>query len=246
VLYPEQTDLKLINSQEEKIELLRKAGLQNLIIVPFSIEFSKTSSHDFISKILVGQLQAKVVVVGHNHHFGHNRQGDYEYLHQLASELGFSVEEIPLQDTENETVSSTKIRKALFEGNIQRANAYLDHQYIISGNLKQNSHKLVSEEIPFYTIEITEEEKLVPPPGVYATNLFFEGKWFKSVTFVIGSNTPNQQVASHLIYDRINLHEKKGTLYFYKKVMNLPLSGNGSIDPDYFEEAKERVKDLIY
>ncbi len=246
VLYPEQTDLKLINSQEEKIELLRKAGLQNLIIVPFSIEFSKTSSHDFVSNILVGQLGAKVVVVGHNHHFGHNRQGDYEYLHHLANELDFKVEEIPLQDIENETVSSTKIRKALLEGNIQRANAYLDHQYIISGRLQQSKESPVSQNIPFFIIEITEEEKLVPPPGVYASNLFLEGKWLKSVTFVFDSNTKNQKVASHLIYDKMDPDGQKGTLYLYKKVMDLTLSGNGSLGLEYFEDAKERVEDLIY
>lgn len=246
VLYPEQTDLKLINSQEEKIELLRKAGLQNLIIVPFSIEFSKTSSREFVSDILVGQLGAKVVVVGHNHHFGHNRMGDYEYLHNLAADLGFTVEEIPLLDIENETVSSTKIRKALFEGNIQRANAYLDHQYIITGRIEQGGESLVSQNVPFFTIEITEEEKLVPPPGVYASNLFMEDKWLKSITFVFDSNTPNQKVASHLIYDRINPGGQQGILYFYKKVMDLPLSGNSSIAPDYFNEAKERVEDLIY
>jgi len=246
VLYPEQTDLKLINSQEEKIELLRKAGLQNLIIVPFSIEFSKTSSHDFVGNILVGQLGAKVVVVGHNHHFGHNRQGDYEYLHNLASELGFKVEEIPLQDIENETVSSTKIRKALLEGNIQRANAYLDHQYIISGRLQQSNESPVTQNVPFFIVEITEEEKLVPPPGVYASNLFLEGKWLKSITFVFDSNTKSQKVASHLIYDRIDPEGQKGTLYLYKKVMDLPLLGNGSLGLEYFEEAKERVEDLIY
>ncbi|MBW6498554.1 MAG: adenylyltransferase/cytidyltransferase family protein [Bacteroidales bacterium] len=246
VLYPEQTDLKLINSQEEKIELLRKAGLQNLIIVPFSIGFSKTSSHEFVSEILVGQLGAKVVVVGHNHHFGHNRQGDYEYLHNLAADLGFSVEEIPLLDIENETVSSTKIRKALFEGNIQRANAYLDHQYIIKGRLQPSNEILVSKDVPFFTIEITEEEKLVPPPGIYASNLFMEDKWHKSVTFVFDSNTKSQKVASHLIYDTINTMDQKGILYFYKKVMDIPLSVNGGIAPHYFEEAKERVEDLIY
>jgi riboflavin kinase / FMN adenylyltransferase len=246
VLYPEQTDLKLINSQEEKIELLRKAGLQNLIIIPFSLEFSKTTSHDFVSHILVGQLNAKVVVVGHNHHFGHNRQGDYEYLHTLAEDLGFTVEEIPLQDIENETVSSTKIRKALLGGNIQRANAYLDHQYIITGTLNQSQESLVPGNSMFFLINITEEEKLVPPSGIYASNLFLDEKWLKAITLVFEGKPGNQNVAFHLIYDKEHLEGKKGTLYFYKKVMDISLSDNGGISLADFEEAKEMVEDLIY
>lgn len=246
VLYPEQTDLKLINSQDEKIELLRKAGLQNLIIIPFTIEFSRTSSHDFVTEILIKQLSASVVIVGHNHHFGHNRQGDYDYLHRLAEELNFGVEEIPLQDIENETVSSTKIRKALKEGNIQRANAYLDHQYIITGKIR-NSYQGDAMAAPkAFLIEIREKEKLVPPQGVYASNLFVAGKILKTVTFILENPGDSPLVLSHLLYDSLSPEMEKGTLYFYKKVMDLPDSGNGSITREFLEEAKEKVGDLIY
>ncbi|MEE4177274.1 MAG: adenylyltransferase/cytidyltransferase family protein [Bacteroides sp.] len=246
VLYPEQTDLKLINSQEEKIELLRKSGLQNLIIIPFTLEFSKTSSHDFVSEILIKQLHAKVVVIGHNHHFGHNRQGDFDYLHRLAEELKFGVEEIPLQDIENETVSSTKIRKALFEGNIQRANAYLDHQYIITGNLL-GTHGVVS--LPAgkaFQMEIQEKEKLVPPQGIYASNLFLENKVLKCATFILGDGQTPPLVISLLLFDALGQDDQKGTLYFYKKVMNIPASVDGGISKEVLAEALERVEDLIY
>jgi len=246
VLYPEQTDLKLINSQEEKIELLRKAGLQNLVIVRFTIDFSKTTSHDFITHILIGQLKAKVVVVGHNHHFGHNRLGDYAYLHQLAEKMNFSVEEIPLQDIENETVSSTKIRKALFTGNIQRANAYLDHQYIITGNLQKEQEFTALPGVQFFSIEISEEEKLVPPSAIYASNLFVGGKYFKSLTLIFNESENCCKVVSHLVYLKLNPSWTKGTLYFYKKVMDLSLAGNGGLSPADFEDAREMVEDLIY
>jgi riboflavin kinase / FMN adenylyltransferase len=99
--------------------------------------FPKPPLIDFIRKILVGKLNSRRVIVGFNHHFGHNREGDYEYLHELGKYYNFEVEEIPEQDIDNETVSSTKIRKALIEGNIQRANAYLDHHYIISGIIRK-------------------------------------------------------------------------------------------------------------
>ncbi|HSV87082.1 MAG TPA: FAD synthetase family protein [Bacteroidales bacterium] len=247
VLYPDQTDLKLIHSQEEKIQLLGKTGLQNLIILPFSAEFSKTSSYDFVSKILVEKLQVKVVVVGMNHHFGHNRQGDFTYLYNLGSTLGFRVEEISLRDIENEIVSSTKIRKALAEGNIQRANAYLDHQYIIRGYLHQNFKQELLPQISFLSIEIEEEEKLIPPPAFYATSLVCEKMVNKSVTLVATSDGKEKpEVLTHIISGEHNLFSNKGTILFYKKLMDLTCPLDSVIDLRQFEQAKEMAEELLY
>ncbi len=246
VLYPEQKDLRLINSQEEKIELLQKAGLNNLIIIPFSHEFSKTSSHDFITNILVGELHAEVIVVGHNHHFGHNRMGDYSYLDTLSQQYGFKVEEIPLLDIENETVSSTKIRKALFEGNIQRANAYLDHQYIIHGRMSDMHVLNTQYNISVFTMFISEEEKLIPPTGIYATNLKINDQWCKSMTMISKKEDDKVQIINHLLYDNLHTDQLTGTLYFYKKVSDTDVledPGNPEVD---LKEAKEMVEDLIY
>ena len=115
VLYPDTAGkgLYFINSQREKIELLREAGLDNLIIVNFTLEFSQITSVDFVRNILLNKIHARKIVIGFNHHFGHNREGDYEALRQLGMEYGFEVEEIPEQDIQNETVSSTKIRQAI-------------------------------------------------------------------------------------------------------------------------------------
>ena len=123
VLYPETAgkDLKLINSQEEKLKLLEKTGLDNVIIVEFTKEFSRVTSEQFVRDILHGILGAKVVVVGFNHHFGFNKEGDYRQLWEWQGKYNFEAEEIPEQEVQNETVSSTKIRKAISEGYIQRA-----------------------------------------------------------------------------------------------------------------------------
>ena len=246
VLYPDQQSLKMINSQEEKIDLLRKAGLKNLIIIPFSLEFSKTTSRDFVVNMLVGHLEARVIVVGHNHHFGYARKGDYTYLHRLSRDVGFGVEEIPLQMIENETVSSTKIRKALQEGYIQRANAYLDHQYIIKGKLYDGPVYSGISSQPMTGIEITADEKLIPPPGIYATNLFLEGEWLKTMTYIsyVGDGQP--RVESMFIYDDVRVTNKSGTLYFYKRVMEGDPAGNGSMDQNMMSQAREMVEDLIY
>jgi riboflavin kinase / FMN adenylyltransferase len=246
VLYPDQKDLRLINSQEEKIELLRKAGLDNLIIIPFSIEFSKTTSHEFVADMLIGHLNAKVIVVGHNHHFGHARQGDYSYLDALSKEFGFDVEEIPLKLIENETVSSTKIRKALKEGNIQRANAYLDHQYIIKGKLHVGNHFSPHFDEPVIGIDIPEAEKLIPPPGIYASNLLVGEQWMKSMTFVIEIPGQNRQIENLLIYDSTTPSGKTATLYFHKLVWAGNPASNGEMNNSVVKEAREMVEDLIY
>lgn len=245
VLYPEQTDLKLINTQIEKIDLLRKAGLDNLIVIPFSIEFSKTTSHDFITRILIEQLGAKIVVVGHNHHFGHNREGDYSYLHSLSREFDFNVEEIPLQDIENETVSSTKIRKALFEGNIQRANAYLDHQYIMHGDLIDRQIEIKGTHYPALGIIIPEQEKLIPPPGIYATNLINDGDCQKAMTLISAEGEP-QLILTMLLDDGTRQASDKGTLYFYKKVSDIDFYLEHEKINNCYAPVREMVEDLIY
>jgi riboflavin kinase / FMN adenylyltransferase len=244
ILFPLQKDLKLINSQEEKIELLRKAGLDNLIIIPFSLEFSKTTSQDFVSRVLIGHLNAKVIVVGHNHHFGHNRQGDFSYLDKLSNQYGFEVETIPLQDIENETVSSTKIRKALIQGNIQRANAYLDHQYIIKGLISNGSGVM---DLSTFSMVISEEEKLIPPPGIYASSLMIEEKSLKSMTFILQDEENKSWLETHLL-DTNKLPEdiNYGTIYFYKKISALNLALPGSANKEEIMEARENIEELIY
>ena len=220
VLYPDTAgkDLYLINSQREKIELLRKAGLDNLIIVDFTLEFSKITSVDFVKNILLNKIHARKIVIGFNHHFGHNREGDYEALRQLGMEYGFDVEEIPEQDIENETVSSTKIRKALLEGNIQKANAYLDHQYIIMGLIQDVKPKLRAIGFPSFSIKIEEESKLLPPDGVYAVSVTDEINTYRGMCFIKkrGQSSIEAVVDFHLFDAPDALSGPSATVYFHK------------------------------
>lgn len=227
VLYPETAgkDLMFISSQKEKIELLRKAGVDHLIIVKFTIDFSKTTSEQFIRDILVGKLGAKFIVVGFNHHFGHNRQGDYEYLYNLSQELGFGVEEIPEQDIQHETVSSTTIRKAIKDGRIQRANAYLDHQYIIIGALGKGTHFFRDIDFPTLTVQIEEAGKLIPPNGIYAVGIQWNGLQYKAMAVVWrdeeddhhADGVPNVEV--HIIDFDQKFPDDDATLYFHKQIL---------------------------
>lgn len=220
VLYPDTAgkDLYLINSRREKIELLQKAGLDNLIIVNFTIEFSKITSVDFVKNILLNKIHARKIVIGFNHHFGHNREGDYEALRKLGSEYGFDVEEIPEQDIQNEVISSTKIRKALLDGNIQKANAYLDHYYMIMGMICEVNPNLREIGFPSFSIRIEEESKLLPPNGVYAVSVTDEARTYRGMCFIRkrGQSSIDAKVDFYLFGTPEKLTGESAAVYFHK------------------------------
>lgn len=222
ILYPETAGkgLFLISSQREKIHLLRKAGLDNLIIVNFTLEFSRISSMEFVRDILLNKLHARKIVIGFNHHFGHNREGDYEALRKLGTTNGFEVEEIAEQDIQNESVSSTKIRKAIQDGNIQKANAYLDHQYIIMGQMSKSSPLLEEIGFPCYTLKIEEECKLVPPNGVFAVTVVGDDCFSRAMCFIRkNEESPiDTLVEVHLLENYGNIDGQMVTLLFHKRI----------------------------
>jgi len=222
VLYPESggKDLFLINSQREKLALLKKAGLDNVIVVEFTVGFSKITSYDFVKNILLNKLHARKIVIGFNHHFGHNREGDHESLRKLGIDWGFDVDEIPEQDIQNESVSAAKIRKALQEGNIQKANAYLDHQYIIMGPAQKSNPVLEKIGFPCYNIKIEEDCKLVPPNGVYAVTVVGEDCFSRAMCFVRKNelNPLDTLVEVHLFENYGNIEGEIVTLLFHRRI----------------------------
>jgi riboflavin kinase / FMN adenylyltransferase len=247
VLYPETAgkDLKLINSQEEKLDLLEKAGLDNVIIVEFTREFSKVTSEQFVRDFLHGILHAKVVVVGFNHHFGFNKEGDYRQLWAWQGKYQFEAEEIPEQEVYHETVSSTKIRQAISEGYIQRANAYLDHYYIIMGRpeeyLIEDNRDLPS----LKKIPLTEECKILPSSGIYAVSV--ESGLFnsKGMAIIHRKNDNTLEVLLNIFDQRNFQNENKLTISFHKKILGaVNISDSRSILK--INLALEEISELIY
>jgi riboflavin kinase / FMN adenylyltransferase len=245
ILYPntQGKDLQMINTQREKIYLLEKAGLDHLVIIPFSIEFSKMTSVDFIRQILVTKLHASCIVVGFNHHFGHNREGDYDYLHELGKFYNFSVEEIPEQDIHNEFVSSTKIRKAIFDGNIQRANAYLDHEYFIIGPIKPVLDIPDPNGLSWFEIIIEEPEKQITPPGVYAGSILEYDLKIKVLVY-ISESFGCVRVFFHAPEFNLSILPEVN-LSFHKK-MRLINSGETGFNSPMLLQDIDDIKDLIY
>ncbi|NSW93725.1 MAG: adenylyltransferase/cytidyltransferase family protein [Bacteroidales bacterium] len=248
VLYPDSAgkNLKLINSQEEKLELLRKAGLDNLIIIEFTKEFSKITSEEFVRDILKGILGAKVIVAGFNHHFGFNQEGDYRKLWLWREKYNFEAEEIPEQEVQHEAVSSTKIRKAISEGYIQRANAYLDHYYIIMGKPESYGYENSQYPIKLYKIPVSDESKLLPAPGIYAVSAEAGPVQAKCMAIINPKNENEQEVLIHMIEKDYLPYGLTATLYFHKKI-------HGSIDLNdhktsaiRLKTAKREISELIY
>ena len=251
VLYPETAGktLRLINTQREKIHLLEKTGLGHLVIINFTKEFSETTSQQFVEDILLGKLHAKKIIVGFNHHFGHNREGDYSYLYKLTKDHNFEVEEIPEQDLENETVSSTITRKALSEGRIQRANAYLDHHFIMMGELKEGNKKC--REAGFLTLDmiVEEEIKLVPLEGVYAVSLTCNDSYYRgmlNIKNLNNTNIPGVQVHLFDLEPNHDLIDKMATITFHKRMRGeLMLNKTDDLKNQLLKD-KSEIEELIY
>ncbi len=238
VLYPDCQSLQLITSQEEKIELLRQTGLDNVIIMEFTKEFSQTTSLDFVENFLVKKLGVRKVVIGFNHHFGRNREGDLASLIRLGEKHNFEVEEIPEQDIQNETVSSTKIREAIHDGYIQKANAYLDHYYIVTGNIKLNEAPYKAIGIPTVRMDIEDESKLIPATGTYAVTVNYNWNQYRALAIIKNCQRPDNMKCGlialdlHLLDER-ELEGRRATLTFHKRI--------GSFNSETAEEQYQKI-----
>ncbi|MCP4884218.1 MAG: bifunctional riboflavin kinase/FAD synthetase [Flavobacteriales bacterium] len=166
-------DIKMLTTMDEKTHLLEKFGLDDLIIEPFTKEFSRLSALDFVRNILVNQLNIKKLVIGYDHHFGKNREGNFEQLIEFGDLYDFSVEKISAQEIESVSVSSTKIRKAIENGDITTANKYLGYNYLLTGEIIKG--KGIGRQINFPTVnlKIAEDFKLIPKKGVYVVRAHF-------------------------------------------------------------------------
>jgi len=159
--------IELINTITEREKLLKKTGLDYLIIHPFSREFSRTTALEFVRDILVNKFNISKLIIGYDHHFGKNREGNIQQLTEYSYLYDFTVEEIPAQDVDDVSVSSTKIRHALHAGNLKTANRYLGYNFMLNG-VVVNGKKLGGKiGYPTANISIEEDYKLIPKTGVY-------------------------------------------------------------------------------
>ena len=160
-------DIKLLNTIEEKSVLLEKIGIQNFIVHPFDKTFSELSPREFVTQVLVEKLNIQKIIIGHDHKFGKNRAADFNDLINFGKEFGFEVEEISAQQINEVSVSSTRIRNSLLEGNVSLAKDYLGYPYVLTGNVVKGNQLGRTIGFPTANIEIPEDYKLIPKNGVY-------------------------------------------------------------------------------
>lgn len=172
----QSTDLKLLNTLDEKIAILEKSGLDQLIIHPFTKEFSRMTAEEYVKEVLVDHIKAKKVIIGYDHRFGRNRTATIEDLENFGRKYDFEVEQISAEEVDEVSVSSTKIRKALEAGDIKTANAFLGYSYMLSGIVTQG--RGLGRDLGFATanIHIEENYKLIPKLGVYVVRSQYRAK----------------------------------------------------------------------
>lgn len=171
VLYPNSHGLKLIQTQAEKLDKLRRMGLKNVIVHPFTMDFSRLTAVEFVRDYLVNRLHVKKLVIGYDHQFGKNREGSIEFLREVSDLYGYEVLEISAQEIDEVNVSSTKIRKAIISGDIDQANAFLGEPYVLNGKVVKGKALGRSIGFPTANIDIESDTKLIPQLGVYAVNV---------------------------------------------------------------------------
>nr|WP_299382767.1 bifunctional riboflavin kinase/FAD synthetase [Allomuricauda sp.] len=211
------TDIKLLNTLEEKVKILDAIGLDYLIVHPFTKDFSRLSATEFVRDILVNSLGTKKIIIGYDHRFGRNRNANIHDLTSFGNTLDFEVEEIPAQEINDVSVSSTKIRNALLEGDIVTANSYLDYNYMLTGTIKKGKGLGRQFGFPTANLEIAEDYKLVPKNGVYVVKSELGGQSY----FGMMNIGYNPTVSGNEKSIEVNFFEFDGNLYGEKIQVDL-------------------------
>lgn len=248
VLFPDDHQLQLINSLDEKIELLKKVGVQHLIIHPFTKEFSRTKSLNFVRDVIVNQLHTHKLVIGYDHHFGRNREGTFEHLKEFAPVYGFEVEEIPAQLLDDVKVSSTKIRKALLNGQVDLAYQFLNYHYVLSGTVVKGNEVGRRINFPTANLFVDDKTKLIPKTGVYAVRVTIDNQVYGGM-MNIGTNPTlghnKQSIEVHVFdFDQL-IYDQKISVQFIRRMRDEVSFSNLESLKHQLEKDKQTAKELL-
>jgi riboflavin kinase/FMN adenylyltransferase len=217
--------VRFISTLDEKIKLLDYAGIDHLIIFPFTKEFSQISASDFVEKFLINRIGVKHFVIGFNHHFGRRGEGDYEYLKKCAFDYSFGIEKINAFSMNGTTISSTAIRQLIEDGDIERANYFLGYEFYISGVVVGG--KKIGRTIAFPTANIFVEEdyKLIPCNGVYAVEVEIWNKNYIGMLNIgirptIRDSRRNKSVEVHIINFDQEIYKERIKIKFKVRIRN--------------------------
>jgi len=216
-------DIKLINTIDEKKDILKQFGISNIVIKEFTKEFSRLTAENFVKNILIKDLQAKHIIIGYDHHFGRNRNANIDDLKQFGKDFDFEVEEISKQDINDVAVSSTKIRAALKKGNIKTANTYLGYNFMLTGKVIDGKKLGKTINYPTANLYIEETYKLIPKHGVYIVKSTIDNNEIFGMMNIGYNPTVNgkyQTIETHFFDFNENLYGKNLKIELLQRLRN--------------------------
>ncbi|TAH25278.1 MAG: bifunctional riboflavin kinase/FAD synthetase [Cytophagales bacterium] len=221
ILQPLSKENKLLFNLEERIQLFQEFNIDHLIVIPFDIAFSKISPEDFIINIIKNKIGTKTLILGYDHRFGNNREGSFEYLKTNANNYGLELIEIPRQDIDELAISSSRIREAISKADFENAFKLLGHKYSLTGKVVNG--EMLGRKLGFPTANIDpeNEDKIIPPIGVYAVfveihNEVFQGMLNIGTRPTVGGK--KQSIEVHLFNFNQNIYQEKIKVIFIKKL----------------------------
>lgn len=219
----QDNSIKLINTIEEKKELINSFDIDCLIIHPFDLEFSRLTAEEFVQKILVEKLNISKIIIGYDHRFGRNRTATIEDLIKFGKKYNFEVEQITAKEIDEISISSTKIRNALLQGDIFTANQYLGHYFSLNGKVVEGNKIGRTIGFPTANIFLEEDYKLIPQNGVYLTIVFLEDEFYFGMTNIGYNPTiPNEEIKieTHVLDFNRSIYSKRIQLFFLDRMRN--------------------------
>jgi riboflavin kinase / FMN adenylyltransferase len=223
VVAPGETTLRLLTTLEEKIVLFEQSGIDHLIIYPFTTEFSKLTYEEFVEQVLVGQIHTKFLVVGYDHKFGKNRQGDFEFLKKCAERHEFEIEKLDVLLMNESQISSTKIREAIQKGDFDAANAFLGYPFTLHGTVVEGQKLGRKIQFPTANIQASDPDKIIPGYGVYAVEITVINKKFNGMLNIgsrptVNNNADNRSIEVHIFDFELDIYGESIELVFFKKL----------------------------
>lgn len=217
----EDSGIKMLNTIDEKVALLDQIGIQNLVIHPFDESFSRLTAEEFVKNILVDKFHIHKIIIGHDHRFGRNRTANIDDLKRFGEQYGFEVEEISAQEIKEVSVSSTKIRHALDEGNMTLANEYLGYSYSLTGIVSKGRQLGRTIGFPTANLKIEENFKLIPKNGVYIVKSIIGSKTvlgMMNIGFNPTVDGKNQTIEINYFDFNEDLYDQKITVFILKRI----------------------------
>lgn len=217
VLLPKPGNIRLLTTLPEKIALLERAGIDHLVVVPFTRSFSEMSARSYLEDFLVARFKPHTIIIGYDHRFGHNREGGLELLEAEQQQYGFKLIEIPQQVVHDLTVSSTKIRRNLQEGNIRLANELLCYTYFLTGQVVHGDKMGRQLGYPTANLHLNDERKLIPAEGIYAVQARVGTRVFPavmSIGFRPTFNGTDLRLEVHIFDFHEDIYDQELTVYF--------------------------------